>query len=82
MGTPMIAAEFNVPIRIVHGDHDRVTKHTCSVDFVKTVPAGDSECEIYPGVEHAMTWVGEDEEDDRGRQKVLRDLEGWLAARV
>jgi acylglycerol lipase len=79
-----------VPLRIVHGSNDRTTDHSRSVEFVKAVlDAGhayghdpDASCQIYQGYEHVMLKVGIDEADDEKRQRVLRDLESWFAARV
>lgn len=79
-----------MPLRIVHGSNDRATDHARSVEFVKAVvDAGraygcdpDASCEVYQGYEHVMMKVGIDAADDEKRQRVLRDLESWLAARV
>lgn len=81
---------LNVPLRIVHGAKDRATDHTRSVEFVQAVKntgraydhVPDASCEIYEGYEHVMLKVGYDKEDDVKRQVVLRDMEGWFAARA
>ncbi|KAG9013454.1 hypothetical protein FRB94_002528 [Tulasnella sp. JGI-2019a] len=76
------AKTFDTPIHIVHGDHDRVTSHVGSVNFIKDAASTDKGITIMPGMEHALSIVGLTEEEDRPRQQVLRDRDTWLLERV
>lgn len=51
------AEVIDLPIRIVHGDHDRATNHQATVKFWERIPAKDKEIKIYEGYEHVMMKV-------------------------
>ncbi|KAF9506660.1 hypothetical protein BS47DRAFT_1352545 [Hydnum rufescens UP504] len=74
------APSLSVPLRIVHGSHDRATDHRRSVEFYKSTP--DVQCKIYEGYEHVMLKVGVDAADDAKRQAVLADMENWLSEKL
>ncbi|KAJ9125851.1 hypothetical protein QFC24_002635 [Naganishia onofrii] len=76
------AEEITLPIRIVHGDHDRATSHLATMSFFDRISSKDKELKIYEGYEHVMCKVGIDEADDRKRQAVLADWKAWLLKRV
>jgi hypothetical protein len=44
-------------IRIIHGDHDRVTSHLTTIQFFDRISSKDKELEIYHGYEHVMNKV-------------------------
>ncbi|RSH94104.1 hypothetical protein EHS25_006758 [Saitozyma podzolica] len=48
------AEEINVPIRLVHGSHDRATSHHGTLRLFNRLPNEDKEIEIYEGYEHVM----------------------------
>jgi acylglycerol lipase len=84
------APSLSVPLRIVHGSHDRATDHRRSVEFVQAIVAAtaeherkpDVQCKIYEGYEHVMLKVGVDDADDAKRQAVLADMENWLSEKL
>ncbi|GHJ87725.1 hypothetical protein NliqN6_4127 [Naganishia liquefaciens] len=76
------AEEITLPIRIVHGDHDRATSHLATMAFFDRIASHEKSLEIYADYEHVMCKVGIDEEDDRKRQAVLADWKSWLLKRV
>ncbi|KAJ9100231.1 hypothetical protein QFC20_005508 [Naganishia adeliensis] len=76
------AEEITLPIRIVHGDHDRATSHLATMSFSDRIASKDKELKIYEGYEHVMCKVGIDEDDDHKRQAVLKDWKSWLLKRV
>ena len=84
------APSLSVPLRIVHGSHDRTTDHRRSVEFVQAIVTSakayehvpDAQYKIYEGYEHVMLKVGVDEADDAKRQAVLADMEAWLTEKL
>lgn len=76
--TPIVAASFTTPFRIIHGNHDRVTSHHHSIKFHEAAGSQSKELEIYEGCEHVMLKVGIDKTDDEQRQRVLKDMETWF----
>lgn len=66
------APVFDTPIRIMHGDKDRVTSHHESIAFIAQAVSTDKSIRIMPGLEHVMFGIGETEEEDRPRQEVCR----------
>ncbi|KAL7413949.1 hypothetical protein BDY24DRAFT_414648 [Mrakia frigida] len=82
----VVVASLAIPVRVVHGDADRVCSASNSVEFVKKMShVGEGkrkrECEIWEGYEHVMFGYGWDETDDRHREmrlRVLKDLHDWM----
>lgn len=71
----VVVASLAIPVRVVHGDADRVCSASNSVEFVKKMShVGEGkrkrECEIWEGYEHVMFGYGWDETDDRHREMV------------
>ncbi|KZT38508.1 alpha/beta-hydrolase [Sistotremastrum suecicum HHB10207 ss-3] len=76
---------FRTPLRILHGSNDRVTSPLSSQKFVKDcgTAEGEKSIGVWEGYEHVMMRVGrrDVEGDDRGRERVLEDMVGWLDGR-
>lgn len=79
--TPSIIASFNLPFRIVHGTHDRVTSYKGSIAFYEKVASQDKDKVIYEGVEHIMLKPTVDEQD-KTTAEILHDMEEWLLKRI
>jgi len=77
-----VAPHFDVPMKIIHGDRDRVTSHLGSLNFAASAGTDDAECTIYEGLEHIMFKVGGDEGDIRVRRAILQDRDDWFLERV
>ncbi|KZS91586.1 alpha/beta-hydrolase [Sistotremastrum niveocremeum HHB9708] len=79
------APSFRTPLRLLHGSRDRVTSPSSSQKFIKECGTEGEEKSIgvWEGYEHVMMRVGrvEGEGDDRGRERVLEDMVGWLEGR-
>ncbi|GJJ09920.1 hypothetical protein Clacol_004144 [Clathrus columnatus] len=79
--TPSVIASFDLPFRVVHGTHDRVTSYKGSISLFEKSSSKDKDLLLYDGVEHIMLKdVGS--ERDETTAKVLLDMEEWLMKRV
>lgn len=76
------APRFSTPIKIIHGDHDRVTSHHQSLNFIANAGSTDKDCTIYEGLEHAMCRDGGNEKDEEVRLKINKERDEWYLARV
>jgi alpha-beta hydrolase superfamily lysophospholipase len=69
------ASRISLPLLVLHGSADRMVPPHGSRRFLARVPHGDRRLIEYPGGYHALF-------ADVGRERVLADLEGWMAARL
>ena len=77
-----LAPQFQTPIRILHGDQDRITSHLKSVEWINKAGSVDKSIEIYKGYQHVMFKVGRTPEEDAHRQLLFKDRDEWLLERV
>ena len=71
-------SEVTVPFKVFHGTGDRVTNHRGSQRLYEQASSQDKEIQLYDGQQHVLLKVGRDEEDDKKRQRVLKDMLDWL----
>lgn len=64
------AREFETPIKIIHGDHDRITSHNHSATFIEQAASKDKAIRLVPGGEHVLYTIGGTPEEDEPRQSV------------
>jgi acylglycerol lipase len=69
------APRFPLPLLVLHGSDDRMVRPDGSRAFVPRVGHPDRELREYPGAYHALF-------ADVGRERVLTDVEQWIAARL
>jgi alpha-beta hydrolase superfamily lysophospholipase len=69
------AARFPLPLLILHGSADRMVLPDGSRAFVARVGHPDRELHEYPGAFHVLF-------ADLDRERVLTDVEQWIAARL
>jgi alpha-beta hydrolase superfamily lysophospholipase len=69
------APNLSVPLLILHGTADRMVPPDGSRSFFAKARHPDKEFRDYPGSYHGLF-------ADFGYQEVLRDLEGWIEARL
>lgn len=79
--TPSVIASFDLPFRVVHGTHDRLTSPKGSVALVENAKSTDKEYILYDDVEHIMLKSVDDRRDEV-TAKVLLDMEEWLVKRI
>lgn len=65
------AADWQVPLMILHGGADQVALPEGGCDFLQRVTILDKERREYPGVYHEI-------QSDRNYQEMLTDLDNWL----
>ena len=65
------AADWQVPLLILHGGADQVALPEGGCDFLQRVTILDKERREYPGVYHEI-------QSDRNYQEMLTDLDNWL----
>jgi len=66
------AAEVNVPVLFVHGEADRLNLPGGIRDFFGRVACADKALQVYPEMYHEL-------HNDFGYDRILSDLERWLA---
>lgn len=66
---------IRIPVMILHGKADKVTKPQGSQLFFDTVGSNDKTLKLYDGHVHDLL-------ADLGKQQVLGDIRSWLLARV
>ena len=67
--------EVTVPVFIVHGAEDKVTKPSGSREFFEYAGSADKTLKIYDGRFHDML-------NDLGREEVMGDIQAWIDARI
>jgi len=77
-GDERLKKEFpliKLPVLILHGTQDKVTKPAGSQLFYDTVGSADKTLKLYDGYFH-------DPLHDRGKEQVMSDIKGWIDARL
>jgi alpha-beta hydrolase superfamily lysophospholipase len=69
------AAQFTLPLLLLHGSDDRMVPPDGSRTFFSKLRSPEREFREYPGAYHGLF-------ADLGYQEVLRDVERWLEARL
>ncbi|MAD96395.1 MAG: alpha/beta hydrolase [Flavobacteriaceae bacterium] len=67
------ASKTKVPMLVMHGDHDKITSHEGSADFVKNSKSGT--LKIYEGGYHEL-------HNDTCRDEMLQDVLNWLDSQL
>lgn len=67
--------EITVPLLILHGTADRVTKPSGSKEFYERAGSSDKTLKLYEGHYHDLL-------ADVGKQEVISDIEDWIDARL
>lgn len=70
-----LAPEIKTPLLIVHGGDDKITAAEGSKQFFEGLTLKDKQLKIYPGYFHETF-------NEVGKEKVFRDIEQWLEARI
>ena len=65
--------EIKVPVLILHGTEDKATKYQGSQYFYEHAGSADKTLKLYDGHYHDML-------NDIGKEQVMADIAGWLAA--
>ncbi len=68
-------ARFGLPLLILHGTADRATKLSGSQHFYQQAGSSDKTLKLYEGHYHDLL-------NDLDKEKVMADIQGWLAARL
>jgi acylglycerol lipase len=66
---------ITLPVLILHGTLDKVTRPSGSQLFYDTVGSADKTLKLYEGYYHDLL-------HDIGKEKVMADITGWIDARV
>jgi acylglycerol lipase len=66
---------MKVPVMILHGADDKVTKPEGSQFFFDTVGSTDKTLKLYPGYVHDLL-------NDIGKEAVMADINDWIAKRL
>ncbi|HEU4456711.1 MAG TPA: alpha/beta hydrolase, partial [Longimicrobium sp.] len=77
-GTERLEREFpriTLPVLILHGTADRVTRPAGSQQFHDTAGSADKTLKLYEGHAHDLL-------NDHGRERVMADIVAWLDARI
>ena len=67
--------KITVPVLILHGTADKATKPSGSQAFFDQTGSKDKTLKLYEGHYHDML-------NDIGKEQVMADIEGWIAARI
>jgi alpha-beta hydrolase superfamily lysophospholipase len=67
--------QLRLPILILHGTHDRATQPAGSRLFLERAGSTDKTLKLYEGHFHDLL-------RDIGKEEVMRDITGWIAAHV
>ncbi len=70
-----LAPEIRTPLLIVHGGDDKITATEGSREFFERLDLKDKQLKVYPGYFHETF-------NEVGKEKVFRDIEQWLEARL
>ena len=68
-------AQFTLPLLILHGTADKVTKPSGSKEFYERAGSSDKTLKLYEGHFHDLL-------ADVGKQQVMADIEAWIDARL
>lgn len=68
-------SKFTLPILIIHGTEDKVTKPSGSQHFYDTASSKDKTLKLYEGYYHDVL-------NDTGKETVMADVLGWIGARL
>ena len=66
---------ITLPLLIVHGTADKVTKPSGSKHFFERSASSDKTLKLYEGHYHDLL-------NDVGKDQVLADIQGWIDAHV
>jgi len=66
---------ITLPLLILHGTADKVTKPSGSKEFYEKAGASDKTLKLYEGHFHDLL-------NDIGKELVIADIKGWIAARI
>ena len=69
------AEEINIPLILLHGDQDRLTSPSGSLEFHERAASADKSIKIYPGLYHEIF-------NEPERDQVLEDMSTWLEAHL
>ena len=67
--------QFTLPLLILHGTADKVTKPSGSKEFYEKAGSNDKTLKLYEGHFHDLL-------ADVGKQQVMADIEAWIAAHI
>ena len=67
--------DFTVPLLIIHGTRDTVTRPEGSKEFFANAGSKDKTLNLYEGYFH-------DPLNDLGKEAVMDDIKGWIGARL
>ena len=67
--------QFTLPLLILHGTADKVTKPSGSKEFYEKAGSSDKTLKLYEGHFHDLL-------ADVGKQKVMADIQAWIDARL
>lgn len=65
------ACRVSLPLLIMHGTGDKVTKHTASEDFIKQVDNDLGRLKLYDGLFHDL-------HNDENKEMILEDIYQWI----
>jgi len=74
-------SEITVPLLVLHGTSDRVTSYHGSERLYQAAQTDDKQIELLEGYQHIILRQGDDEADDRDRQRALDIILNWLEPR-
>ena len=66
---------ITLPVLILHGTADKVTKPSGSQLFFDTAGSPDKTLKLYDGHVHDLL-------NDLGKETVMADIQGWIDARI
>src|SRR6185437_3778243 len=67
--------QITLPLLILHGTADKVTKPSGSQEFFERAGSGDKTLKLYEGHFHDLL-------ADIGKQQVMADIQGWIDAHL
>ena len=67
--------QFTLPLLIIHGTADTVTRPEGSKEFYERASSKDKTLKLYEGYWH-------DPLNDVGKETVMNDIRGWIAKRL
>ena len=68
-------SRISLPVLILHGTEDKVTKPSGSQAFYDAAGSKDKTLKLYEGHYHDLL-------NDTGKETVMADILGWIAARL
>ncbi|HKD42532.1 MAG TPA: alpha/beta hydrolase, partial [Myxococcaceae bacterium] len=67
--------QFTLPLLILHGTADKVTKPSGSKEFYEKAASKDKTLKLYEGHYHDLL-------ADIGKQQVMADIQAWIDAHI